>query len=232
MNIIQILSLLQPEPNTNQYQNIIYSLEKFYRDMEYDFDINWELFSNHPEFNNIQLYRLHHWRVDDHEGGIEVFTYKDIPFGSWSSEHEDTQNHDVLDYQLTKYVADILQECLEPKEEKGASYYVDKQHSLLGKDYPIVQSFPDSYSVQGKNLLYLDDNDKFHLVDKYSPSADGEYFTKYFDIEVDGKQLKVEYKSLLGVVGDNKIVAEGIVSGSINIGNLVYCGNGIIILEE
>lgn len=231
MNIIEILSLLKPEPNINQYQNITYSLEKFYRDMEYVLDINWEMFSKHPEFNNIHLYRLHHWSVDDHEGGIEVFTYKGIPFGTWESKHEDTQDHNVLDFYLSRHVVSILLECLEPIKERDPSYYVNKNHFLLDKDYPIVQSFPASYSVQGNNLLYIDANDKFHLVEKYSKTTDGGYFTKYFDIVVESKELTVSYESLLGVVGDSKVVAEGIVSGSINIGNLVFCGNGIIPLR-
>ena len=79
--------------------------------------------------------------------------------------------------------------------------------------------------MQGNKYSFNEINGKYHKITPTNPLKEG-------DIEVDGKQLKVEYKSLLGVVGDNKIVAEGIVSGSINIGNLVYCGDGIIILEE
>lgn len=224
MNIIEILALLQPEPNTNEYQNIIYSLEKFYSDMEYNLDISWELFSNHPEFNNIQMYRLHHWSVDDHEGGIEVFTYKGIPSGTWESNHEDIQDHKILDYDLSTHVISILLECLEPEEEKDPSYYVSTNHSLLEKEYPIVQSFSAPYQVQGDTLLYIDNSNKFHLVENYSQSNDGN-FTKFFDITVNKEELKVKYNSLLGVIGDSKVVAEGIVSGSLDIGNIVFCSN-------
>lgn len=137
MNIHQLIPLLTPEPKV-KYNNIIYSLEHLYSDNGYSLDINEDLLSNHIEFKNIELYRLHHWKVDHHEGGIEVYTYKGIPFGSWTSEHEDVQNYDILDFKIFKQVLNILLECLEPKDEENEEEYENKSSMIFMENFPFL----------------------------------------------------------------------------------------------
>ena len=234
MNIAQILPLITPELNLNEHQNILYSLENFYSDNSHSLDLDWGLCSKHTEFKNIQLYRLHHWSVDDHEGGIEVFTYKDKPFGTWRSNHEDSQEYSILDYQLFKQVLLILLECIKPVEDKSDSYYEDKTSDILSEEYPLLQLFLASYAVQGKHLLYNEEGNNLQLIDSYRKSNDeGEdYFTKYFYITIKGVETRVHYKTLIGVINDNESIAKAISDGTLPIGNLLFDHNSIIDMRD
>lgn len=230
MNIHQLLPLLTPQPKV-KYSNIIYALEQLYSDNNHSLDINEDLLNNHIEFKNIELYRLHHWSVDDHEGGIEVYTYKGIPFGSWHSQHEDVQNYDVLDYKIFKQVLNILLECLEPKDEEIEEKYENKSSMIFMENFPLLQFFDASYQVQGKHLLYLQDDNSYLLIDSYTRDTKNDYFSHYFNIIINGIESKVHYRRLLAVVNDNLEIAKSIVNKEIDVGNLLFIHNSTYNLE-
>lgn len=229
MNILKLISLLTPQPKV-KYNNIIYALEQLYLDNNHLLDINEDLLNNHIEFKNIELYRLHHWKVDDHEGGIEVYTYKGIPFGSWDSKHEDVQNYTVLDYKIFKQVLNILLECLEPEDEDKE--YEDKSSMIFMENFPLLQFFDTSYQVQGKHLLYLNDDNSFTLIDSYSRDTVNNYFSHDFNITINGIESKVHYRRLLSVINDNLEIAKSIVNKEIDVGNLLFIHNSIYDLKE
>lgn len=184
-------------------------------------DLSYDIFEKNGGDQAFKQYVIHEWSVDDHCGGLYVYTYMDNLFASMTTEHEDRLNYEIVDQKIYEKVIAFVMKCIEPPDEEN--FNVDD--SILKMDIPILQFFDSTYQVMGKHLLYIDDNQKFHKVEKWwqdreELKKDREekrpykdlYEYKFMEIIIDGVQHRVHFRSLVSVLGDNEQLANDLVA--------------------
>ncbi len=220
MNLQEALSYSK----VNQYfLNYRSGFSNLLSDLGINLDLSTQLYKKNNINHRLKEHMMYEFSVDDHTGFINLYTFDDKVFAVSKSVHEDCIGYDISDKVVFQQVVEFAMSCVEevkPKEfEESAS---------LELDYPILQMFDSPYNICGQNLLYLEDDGSFTLIEKYwqdrvelekdyseNRKYDDMYKYKSYEIITDGKQRTVHARHIVGVIGDNKELAE-LVSKTMN----------------
>lgn len=179
-------------------------------------NIEYKKWQESTEKNRFKAYNLYEFSVDDHCGGLYLYTWDDKQFAYMETRHEDQLDFFITNNELLNEFIALMLSMVSKAESKNRDY---KELTY----FPLIQIFDSAYNVMGKNLLLVNDDESFSLIESYwqdktqiendrinGISYENLYYYKYFEVLVNGVQQRVHYRSIVSVIGDSEKLAKHI----------------------
>lgn len=224
MNLQEALNYAK---SSNYFEEYPSTLEKLLDDNGISISIDYDLYKEHNKSKRLRELVLYEFSVDDHTGNFNIYTFDNKPFAYMKTVHEDSIDYTICDDSVFKLVVNF---CLSIQEKQEHEYYIDR--FLIDQDFPLIQIFCATYNVSGSNLLYIEDDGSFSLIEKYWQDKDEikrtnglayneMYYYKKFEIITNGIQRRVDYNRIVSVIGDNLDLAKDIANNK-NLNDLEF----------
>lgn len=173
-------------------------------------------------------YPVFEWECDNYDVGRYLWVFDDKPFCVYETSHEDTHNYEIINTNVRKELIKLVLNCLIYVNEEDEEDY-QRVDNFFEKS--LIQMFDSTYNISGRNLLLLNDDGSFSLIEKAWQDRDkihqdrlnktvynDMYYYHKYEVLVSGAQHTVSYKRIIGVLGDSKKLAEKI-SQEMNLNN-------------
>ena len=213
MNIQDTLKYAKVDEHFSK--NIYYGLTELLERLNVMISVDQELYEQNNSDMSLKLHNVHEFSVDHHHCGYTNFyTFKDQLFACSYSVHEDSVYYEINNKEVFGQFMEFIITCMEVPEEKQIN-------EIKLTDIPLLQIFSATFNIYGDNLLYVEDDGKFTLIEKAwqdrdeinADHADNRryedmYYYKYYEIITGGVQRRVQFKRIVSVIGDNAELAK------------------------